>query len=107
MAITLSYVIPQNNQKQSVQVARLQAVSLQQGSPNELTLLDLTETSRGVIPDAGPPATLKLSIEYTAGPNFATQFTTTEAKLSALRNLWTERIALQLGVLVTALEPTL
>lgn len=107
MAIVLGYVIPQNNQKVSVQTARLQAVSLQQGVQNELTLLDLTETSRVVVPDAGPPATLTLNITYTAGSNFATQFTTDEAKKSALRNLWTERIALQLGVLVTALEPTL
>jgi hypothetical protein len=106
MAIVLKYRIPQNNQKLGVQQGRLQGVSLEQGLQNELTLLDLTEEGRVVNVIAGPPAELELQITYDPGPRFAVQFPTDEAKVSALRNLWTERISLQLGVLVTALEPT-
>ncbi len=108
MAIVLAYRIPKNNQKENVQRSRLQSVALQAvGVANELTLLDLTEDSRAVVAIVGPPAEYELQIEYTAGPNFALQFPNDEAKKSALRNLWTARISLQLGVLVTAQEPTL
>ena len=108
MAIVLKYRIPKNNQRVSVQTSALTGVPLQQGATdNELTLLDITETGRTVVAIAGPPAELELQISYAPGPRFAQQCPTDEAKLSALRGLWTERISLQLGVIVTALEPTL
>lgn len=106
--ITLAYRIPQNNKKQSVQQSRLLAVSLQEGvTNNELTLLGITENGRAVVPIVGPPPEWELRITYIEGPNFASQFTTAEAKLSAVRNLWTDRISLQLGVLVTAADPVI